>query len=88
MNPEPKAEADAVGGRDDIDSTEGVAVGIEVIPCRKDKQRRCCVGADNVVTGDWRLVGVAVGEDADDDAGLSDVAVGVGDEIVECDGRC
>ncbi len=73
----------AVGGGGDLDHLEAVAVGVEVVAGDVHLHERARVRAGHVVSGDGWFVGVVGGEDADGDGALGDVAVGVGDEVVD-----
>ncbi len=72
-----------MGGGGDLDHLEAVAVGVVVVAGDVHLHERARVRASHVVSGDGGFVGVAGGEDADGDGALGDVAVGVGDEVVD-----
>src|SRR4029078_10980692 len=74
----------AVRGCFDSADQEGVAVGIEVVGRGEHTDGLAVVGSCHVVAGAGWAGGVAGGEDAGDDVGLGDVAVGVGGEVVQC----
>src|SRR4029078_4464131 len=70
------AEADgAVWWCGDVDDAELVAVGVVVVVGDEHAPRRAGIRSGDVVASDWWVVGVAGGEDADDEAALGDVAV-------------
>ena len=74
---------DAVGGSGDLDHLEAVGVGVVVVAQHNHLHLGARIRAGHVVSGDGCFVGVVGGEDADGDVALGDVAVGVGDEVVD-----
>ena len=70
VDDDPPLADGAVGGGGGLDDAERVAVGIEVVADHEQRHRRAAFGPRHIITSDWWLVGVAGGEDADDDGGL------------------